>query len=233
MINIMKLEWEKNRLTKYIKTTVISTIAIFTVTAFMAVVSQSQAEIMFTDFYSYMSFVNILIRVVFVILAAVMLSRLVIDEYKNKTIQVLFTYPINRQAVMLSKLYLIVGFCFLSILISTLVISWGTFFLNPVLHLFPKVMTLHDILTSLPSVLIFSAMTACLSLIPLYFGMKKSSSSVTITWGLAIGLLVNATVSDGSTSVNLGQMLVVPIVLAGLGLLIAYLTFKNINAKDI
>ncbi|MBV7391965.1 ABC transporter permease [Enterococcus alishanensis] len=233
MIKIMKLEWQKNHLAKYIKTTVISTIVIFAVTAFMAIVSKNQSELMFTDFTTYMSFVNIIIRVVFVIFSAVLLSRLVVDEYKNKTIQVLFTYPVNRLKVMQSKLYLIVGFCFLSILFATLVISCLTLLLNPTLELFPKAMTSQDIVETIPSLALVSLMTACLSLIPLYFGMKKKSTSTTITWGVIIGLLVNATVSDGSSTVNLGQMLVVPVILACVGLLIAYLSFRQINNQDI
>lgn len=233
MIKIMKLEWQKNHLAKYIKTTVISTIVIFAVTAFMVIVSKSQSELMFTDFTTYMSFVNIIIRVVFVIFSAVLLSRLVVDEYKNKTIQVLFTYPVNRLKVMQSKLYLIVGFCFASILFATLVISCLTLFLNPTLGLFPKAMTSQDIVVTIPDLVLVSLVTACLSLIPLYFGMKKKSTSTTITWGVIIGLLVNATVSDGSSTVNLGQMLVVPVILACVGLLIAYLSFRQINNQDI
>lgn len=233
MMKIMKLEGKKNHLTKYIKTTLISTFVIFAVAALMALVSKSQSELMFTDFTTYMSFVNIIIRVVFVIFSAVLLSRLVVDEYKNKTIQVLFTYPVDRKKVMQSKLFLIVAFCFISILFATLVISCLTLLLNPSLELFPTAMTVQDIGATIPSLLMVSLMTACLSLIPLYFGMKKKSTSTTITWGVIIGLLVNATVSDGSSTVNLGQMLVVPVILACVGLWIAYLSFRQINSQDI
>lgn len=233
MMRIMKLEWKKNRLAGYIKNTMISTILIFAITALMAVVSRQQGENMFQDFTGFMSFVTIIIRVVFVIFAAILLSRLVVDEYKNKTIQVLFTYPVKRKTVLLSKLFLIVGFCFFSIVFATLVVSGLTLLLNPVLELFPSTMTSHEIVASLPGVVINALMTACLSLIPLYFGMKKQSSSTTITWGVIIGLLVNGTVSDGSTSINLGQMLVVPIILAGTGLLIGYLSIRRVDSSDL
>ncbi|EOH93022.1 ABC transporter permease [Enterococcus pallens] len=233
MMKIIKLEWKKNRLSQYIKTTIISTLLIFALTAFMSVMSQKQGESMFTDFSSYMSFVNIMIRIVFVIFSAVLLSRLVIDEYKNKTLQVLFTYPVNRKRVMQSKLLLIVSFCLVNILFSTVVISLLTLALNPTLNIVPSGMEVKDIIGILPSTLIISVMTACLSLIPLYFGMKKNSSSTTITWGVIIGFLVNATVSDGATTADMTQFLIIPLILAICGLLIAYLTFHRIESQDI
>ncbi|MBO0410893.1 ABC transporter permease [Enterococcus hulanensis] len=233
MMKLMKLEWKKNRLSKYFKTTLIATVLIFLITAFMAKMAQNQGELMFTNFNSYMSFVNIIIRVVFVIFSAVLLSRLVIDEYKNKTLQVLFTYPVNRKKVIQSKLMLIMGFCFVSILFSTIVISLLTFMVNPKLELFPQLLELGDVINTFPTIITISIMTACLSLIPLYFGMKKKSSSTTITWGVIIGLLVNATVSDGAATVNMVQLLVIPGILALVGLTIVYFTFRNIESQDI
>lgn len=229
----MKLEWKKNHLSKYFKTTLIATVLIFLITAFMAKMAQNQGELMFTNFNSYMSFVNIIIRVVFVIFSAVLLSRLVIDEYKNKTLQVLFTYPVNRKKVIQSKLMLIMGFCFVSILFSTIVISLLTFMVNPKVELFPQLLELGDVINTFPTIITISIMTACLSLIPLYFGMKKKSSSTTITWGVIIGLLVNATVSDGVTTVNMVQLLVIPGILALVGLTIVYFTFRHIESQDI
>ena len=233
MMKLMKLEWKKNHLSKYFKTTLIATVLIFLITAFMAKMAQNQGELMFTNFNSYMSFVNIIIRVVFVIFSAVLLSRLVIDEYKNKTLQVLFTYPVNRKKVIQSKLMLIMGFCFVSILFSTIVISLLTFMVNPKLELFPQLLELGDVINTFPTIITISIMTACLSLIPLYFGMKKKSSSTTITWGVIIGLLVNAIVSDGAATVNMVQLLVIPGILALVGLTIVYFTFRHIESQDI
>ncbi|MBO0457893.1 ABC transporter permease [Enterococcus hulanensis] len=233
MMKLMKLEWKKNHLSKYLKTTFIATVLIFLITAFMAKMAQNQGELMFTNFNSYMSFVNIIIRVVFVIFSAVLLSRLVIDEYKNKILQVLFTYPVNRKKVIQSKLMLIMGFCFVSILFSTIVISLLTFMVNPKLELFPQLLELGDVINTFPTIITISIMTACLSLIPLYFGMKKKSSSTTITWGVIIGLLVNATVSDGAATVNMVQLLVIPGILALVGLTIVYFTFRHIESQDI
>ncbi|OTO14769.1 hypothetical protein A5875_003926 [Enterococcus sp. 3H8_DIV0648] len=128
---------------------------------------------------------------------------------------------------------LIMGFCFVSILFSTIVISLLTFMVNPKLELFPQLLELGDVINTFPTIITISIMTACLSLIPLYFGMKKKSSSTTITWGVIIGLLVNATVSDGAATVNMVQLLVIPGILALVGLTIVYFTFRNIESQDI
>lgn len=233
MMKLMKLEWKKNHLTKYIKGTLVSTCLIFMISTFMDITSQRQGELMFTDFNSYMSFVNIIIRVVFVIFSAVLLSRLVVDEFKNKTLQLLFTYPVNRKLVIKSKLLLVVGFCFISILFSTIAISLLSMWMNPIVNLFPKVVQIQDVIYTLPNIFTSSLTTACLSLIPLYFGMKKKSSSTTITWGVVIGLLVNATVSDGTGSINLAQTLIIPLILAFVGLMVTFMTFRHIETQDV
>lgn len=233
MAHLLKLEWKKNQLTGYLKFVGISIITIFIVTSLMAVGSNNQEEVMFTGFTAFMSLVNIFIRIVFVIFSGVLLSRLVVDEYKNKTIQVLFTYPINRKKVMKSKLAIVLGYCFFSIVLATLSVGLLTFLFNPMLHLFPEKMTLAMIVKSMPSTLINALMTACLSLIPLYFGMRKQSSATTITMAVLIGFLVNATVSDGSSSLNLNQMIVVPTILSIVGLAVGYVAYYKIEATDI
>ena len=78
----------------------------------MAWGSKVEDDLMFSSYMEYMSLANILIRITFIIFASVILSRLVIDEYKNKTIQLLFMYPLQRKMLMSAKLTIVfVLFC--------------------------------------------------------------------------------------------------------------------------
>jgi len=99
MLKLLRLEWKKNRMIGYIKSLLICIISIFVAVALMALGGEGEGE--FLNYTEFMSLSNILIRIVFIIFSSVILSRLVIDEYKNKTVQLLFTYPLKRK-----KLYL-------------------------------------------------------------------------------------------------------------------------------
>ena len=80
-------------------------------------------------------------------------------------------------------------------------------------------------------------MTAGLSLISLYFGMKKKSSSSTIVAAVVINMLINANVnitggSNGSNA-NLFNIPIFPILLCMAGIVIAYLSYRNIENLDL
>lgn len=233
MFKLIKLEWKKHRLSSYFKGLVICIVAIFAAVALMALGSKGESEAMFTDYAEFMSLTNILIRIVFIIFSSVILSRLVIDEYKNKTIQLLFTYPLQRKKIIQAKLSIVFGFCFSCIIISTLIINILTFFLNPIIGFFEAPVSVNEMITTVPSTFISALMIAGISLIPLYFGMRKKSAATTITSSVLIGFLINATVSDGGSSASLFQFIGVPIVLGLSGLIIGYLSYHKIDKIDV
>ncbi|AJS58250.1 ABC transporter permease [Paenibacillus sp. IHBB 10380] len=233
MFKLIKIEWNKNNLAGYGIKALICMVFIFGMVGGMALMSNAQNEPMFLDFTAFMSLANIFIRITFVVFSAIIISRLVIDEYKNKTIQLLFTYPIQRKKVIQAKLMIVLGFCFFSVVISTLIIEVLTILLNPSVHFFETPASMGELLVTIPSILIASAMTAGLSLIPLSFGMRKKSTATTITSSVIIGTLLNATVSDGSSSVTMFQFIVVPTVFCLFGLAVAYLSYRKIDRIDV
>lgn len=231
MLKLIQLEWQKNNLSHYLKGVFICMVAIYAAVVLMTLGTQGESEPM--DYAEFMSLTDILIRITFIIFASVILSRLVIEEYKSKMIQVLFTYPQQRKKMMQAKLLIVYVFCFFSILVTTLMINLLTYFLNPILGLFDAPVRLDEMAATLPSTLLNAFMIAGISLIPLIFGMRKKSTASTITSAVIIGFLVNATVSDGGSSSSLFQFIAIPIILCLLGLLLGYLSFYNIDHNDV
>ncbi|MEN1990351.1 ABC transporter permease [Paenibacillus hubeiensis] len=231
MLKLIQLEWQKNNLSHNLKGVFICMVAIYAAVVLMTLGTQGESEPM--DYAEFMSLTDILIRITFIIFASVILSRLVIEEYKSKMIQVLFTYPQQRKKIMQAKLLIVYVFCFFSILVTTLMINLLTYFLNPILGLFDAPVRLDEMAATLPSTLLNAFMIAGISLIPLIFGMRKKSTASTITSAVIIGFLVNATVSDGGSSSSLFQFIAIPIILCLLGLLLGYLSFYNIDQNDV
>jgi len=233
MLKIMKLEFKKHHLSQYIKGVAMWTLIIFAAVALMAWGSRNEIEPMFSNYADFMSLANIFIKIVFITFSAVVLSRLVIDEYKNKTILLLFSYPLQRKKLILAKLSIVLIFCFTSIVVSTFVINLLVYWLHLHLFLFEHAVQINEIFSTMPSVLIQAAMTAGVSLIPLYFGMRKKSTATTITWAVIIGVLINATVSKGGEQVSLNQIIIIPSILCLFGLFIGYLAFRKVDKIDV
>lgn len=233
MLKLMKLEYQKHHLSQYFKMVAIWILIIFGLVALMGWGSRKEIEPMFPTYTDFMTLTNIFIRIVFITFSAVLLSRLVIDEYKNKTIHLLFTYPLQRKKLMQAKLLIVLIFCFVSIVMATFVISLLIFFVSPHLYLVENPVKMNEIISTIPLTLINAVMMAGISLIPLFFGMRKKSTAATITWAVIIGLLINSTVSTGGEEFSLSQFIVIPTILCLFGLLIGYLSYRKVDKIDV
>ncbi|MCZ4247584.1 ABC transporter permease [Bacillus amyloliquefaciens] len=233
MLKLMKLEYRKHHLSQYFKGVALWILIIFALVALMGWGSRNEIEPMFPDYADFMSLTNIFIRIVFISFAAVILSRLVIDEYKNKTIQLLFTYPLQRKKLMQAKLAIVFLFCFVSIVIATVVINLLILLISPHLYLFEKPVEMSEVISTVPSTLLTAFMMGGVSLIPLFFGMRRKSTAATITWAVIIGVLINSTVSNEGQTVSLSQFIIIPIIFCLFGLFVGYLSCRNVDQKDL
>lgn len=231
LLKLLRLEWKKNCIAGYFKGLISCIVGILAAVVLMALGSGD--EQVFRDYTDFMSLTNILIRIVFIIFSSVILSRLVIDEYKNKTVQLLFTYPLKRKKIILAKLSLVFGFCFFSIIIATFMINIAVYFLNPMMNLFDTPVEIQEMVATIPSTFVNAFMVAGVSLIPLYFGMRRKSTASTITSAVLIGFVINATISNGDSSTSLFQFVGVPIIMCLLGLIIGYLSYYKVDKVDL
>lgn len=233
MFKLMKLEWKKHKLSSYFKSVAICIIAIFAAVSLMALGMKAEEDMLFSDFTQNMALVNIFIRITFIIFSSVILSRLVIDEYKNKTIQLSFMYPLQRKMLMSAKLTIVFCFCFVSTIIATFIISLLVYFVSPMMGLIETPATIGEIIAIVPGTIISAFMISGISLIPLFFGMRKKSTPTTITSAVIIGMLISGNVGPGNDQVSMFDFIAIPIVLCLLGIFISYLSFRKIDKIDV
>ena len=233
MFKLMKLEWKKHQLSSYFKSVAICIIAIFTVVNLMALGAKDEVDGLFSDFTQQMALINTVIRITFIIFSSVILSRLIIDEYKNKTIQLLFMYPLQRKMLMRAKLTIVFCFCFVSTIIATFSISLLVYFVSPMMGLIETPATIGEIIAIVPATFINAFMISGISLIPLFFGMRKKSTPTTITSAVIIGMLISSNFGSGNGQVSMFNFIAIPIVLCLLGIFISYLSYRKIDKIDV
>ncbi|PGQ00201.1 ABC transporter permease [Bacillus cereus] len=233
MLRLMKLEWKKHKLSSYFKGVAICIIAIFAAVSLMALGMKAEGDVLFFDFTQQMVLINTFIRITFIIFSSVILSRLVIDEYKNKTMQLLFMYPLQRKMLMRAKLTIVFCFCFVSTIIATFSISLLVYFVSPMMGLIETPATIGEIISIVPTTFISAFMISGISLIPLFFGMRKKSTPTTITTAVIIGMLISSNFGPGNGQVSLFNFIAIPIVLCLLGIFISYLSYRKIDKIDV
>ena len=123
---------------------------------------------------------------------AVLISAFIVEEYRSKTINLLFTYPVQRGKLIAVKIILICG---IMLLFHGLSGIFQYACLSFISQYFPFV-------TTSPANLMTQAITALsavlLGLLPLYIGMIKKSTIATIVSSFALAAIVSN--SQGSSA---------------------------------
>lgn len=229
LLNLIQLEFRKNRIIRYLTGVAIAN-AVFA--AFMFLIyfaSRSEGAEAFPSFLAAASNMDQLMRMTFMIFASVLIARMIVEEYRSKTITLLFMYPISRKKLIAAKLIIVFIFVFGSMLLSSLFLQALLYTADLAFGIVPESLTWGEGLRLLFKIVLSSLSTAGISLIPLYFGMRKKSVPATIV----SAIILNAVLSMGGDAVSLGSIPAVSLALAAVGLLIAYLSIRDLDMKDI
>jgi len=138
------------------------------------------------------SMASMLVRAALIVWESVLISSFIIEEYRSKTINLLFTYPVSRTRLIIAKLILICGIMLIFHIGSSIFQNFSIFLLNEqfefVTYSFENLST--HIITTISTIL--------LGLFPLFVGMVKKSTIATIVSSLLI--IAIASNPQGSTA---------------------------------
>lgn len=224
MVKLIRLELKKHKIGGNILGGFIATFLILGLTVLMF---YDDATV--TGYGDLFDASNLLTAATFIIFASVLLSKFVIDEFKSKSISVLFMYPISRKKLMLAKMLIVVAFTFLFMVVSNAVIIGGFLLVNHFAHLVQEEFTAGMMFENGIRMLVNAVTASFISLIPLYFGMRKHSVPATIVSSVIIALILN---SNGGGDFRLSTVVYVPVAISMIGAYVAYLAIRNIDRKD-
>lgn len=126
MLKLMKLEWKKNNIGKYIRTAVILTalLCLFTFAlAFLGIADDPDGTLDAAPGMDTISSpIELFTGMAFLIFTSVMLASFIVSAYKNKTMNLMFTYPVKRRKILASQMVAVWSFNFAALVLSKLVI---------------------------------------------------------------------------------------------------------------
>lgn len=226
---LIQLEIKKYNLLNYWKAVVICNISIIAVLIAIFILEKYEGELLFQDFEMAMDISNALIRVTFLIFSTVIMIKIIIDEYKNNMIGVMFTYPISRKKIMTAKLMIISGFSFFTILISSLLVEGFIYIMDRAFDIVPGTINLEQLQKALTTSVLGALASAGISLIPLHFGLLKKTATATLVSSLLIFSVTNTT----NNMLSLFSYIGIPLVLGLFGVLIGYINVRKLERIDL
>lgn len=229
MLNLIKLEMKKFKLQGYIKGAAITQFTLIAFFLLFEMILKIEKEPASEVLEASMMFIDTLGRITFVIFASVMIAKIVISEYSNKTINLMFMYPVSRKKIFGAKLIIVAVFTFINIVISNILLTMTLVIANSIFIFQDLTLLIDNIISSAPTMLLNSALAAITALIPLYFGMKKKSVSTTIL----SSILVVTVMYSNSGGFTLSSILPIAMVVSIIALLVGVGTLNKLDSEDV
>lgn len=230
MFHLIKLELKKGRFNSYIWGSLIAYGIITGILVLLYFIEGiNEIEPAFQNYEEMLQVIDILIRATFIIYASVLLSKLIITEFRDRTMALLFTYPISRKKLIFAKLSIVFAWVFANVIIANLIIDALFIAINSWFGYLSGTLTSEILVQHVINVLMQAVGAAGMSLLPLAFGMRKKSVPATIV----SSILIVAIICSNNLGFSLSSIIAIPLSLAAIGILISYLSFRNIDRVDI
>ena len=209
MLKLIRLEWKKNNVGKYIRNVVIMSalicLFIFAL-CYLGIANDPDTGVpdAAPGNSAISSSIELFTSMAFLVFTSVMLSTYIVSAYKNKTMNLMFSYPIKRQ-----KILVLLGSQFM---VSSFPLDYNMASMGFYIQLLLK-----------------SVVIVTMSFIALFIGMAMKSSKATIVSSFLLIFLTQANVGDFSLADNA----ILPVVLMVLSLIFAFLSIYNVETKDL
>lgn len=195
MLNLIKLELKKNNIRIYLFSAVIITVVmigfLYLFAAIPLIEPNSSEATAFSSYTDVMGLTALLNMVTFCVLSAVMYSRFIIGEYTGKRALLLFSYPVSRKKVFLSKIMLISIFTIGGLLISNLIIFTVFAMTESVFPLVKDTLTSELIIHVLFKTVSMAVLATGLGIIAMGIGFGRKSVPVTIVSAVILCSLIS------------------------------------------
>ena len=233
MLKLVRLEWKKNNIGKYIKGVIImaALLGLFVFAlAFLGIANDPDGTLDAapgTDVIS--APIELFTSMAFLIYTSVMLASFIVSAYKNKTMNLMFSYPIKRQKILASQMIAVWTFNFAALILTKLAIYMCVFFGAKFMQSSFTVDFSIGSLSFYIQLILKSVVIVSMSFIALFVGMAIKSSKATIVTSFLLIFLTQANIGDFTMAGNA----VFPVILTTISLAFAVLSIVNVESKDL
>lgn len=234
MLKLIKLEWKKNNIGKYARNAVIlaAVLCLFMFAlAYLGIANDPDTGIpdAVPGNNAISSPIELFTSMSFLVFTSVMLSSFIVSAYKNKTMNLMFSYPIKRQKILISQMLAVWIFNFAALVLTKLLL-YGCILLGSrfMVSSFPLDFNMASMGFYI-QLLVKSIVIVTMSFIALFIGMAMKSSKATIISSFLLIVLTQANIGD----LTMANNAVFPVILTIISLVFAFLSIGGAETKDL
>ena len=193
MLKLIRLEWKKNNIVKYVRNAFVMTMILLLLILAVAGELETNETVLAYGGSMLKSGVELFTNMSFIVFTSAMLAAFIVNSYKNKTINLMFSYPISRKKILLSQMLSVWIFNFTALVLSKIL-------LYAVLVMTKEYMLITAADIALGSgmfymeIFVNSAVMVSISFIALLIGLRMKSSKATIIAGVIIVCLTQGNI---------------------------------------
>lgn len=228
MMKLIRLEWKKNNILKYVRNAVITTAVIAIFIVMMAGELEASETVQLYGKSMLVTTTELFVHMVYIVFTGVMLATFIVGAYEKKTMNLMFSYPIKRKKILLSKMAAVWIFNFIAMIVS----KWLIYLALIVTRAFTGI-SASEIQFGQPSfwleILPGSAAMVSISYISLLIGLKLKSSKATIVSSVVIVCLTQGNIGSATLANNIPFFMI----LFAAAIVSVYLSICNVETKDL
>lgn len=198
MMHLLKLELKKYKLYWTILWSallIVGIILFITVSLIDSAYDPTQTK---DSFDSTFKVIGLLLSFTFLIYSALLTSKIIIGEYNNKTINILFTYPMNRKLLVFEKLLIVMAITAISVAIGYVCCCSYLYIVDQQWNLLAGNFQFAYITKWSKSAVVGTIVCTILSVWPFLFGMIKKSVPVTIVSSMLVVIVRQILITSGN-----------------------------------
>lgn len=215
MVHLIKLELKKFGIVRniiFMFAAILFSIFFITVSLWDSITDPEQIKDTFESTYLV---IGLLMSFIFLVYSSVLTAKLVIGEYNQRTITIMFSYPLNRKKLIASKLTIIMIYTAISMTIGYICCSSYIIFADRFFNMLEGTFQPPMLRTWIPMAITTVIVCTVLSLWPFIIGMIRKSVPATIVTSLIVIVFRQVMISKNATNQeSMLQSLLVTIITA-------------------
>lgn len=228
MFKLIRLEWKKNRIGKYIRNALI-------LTAVLLLMLLSVAGELESDEVKYAyggdmlkAGVEMFTNLSFIIFSSVMLAAFIVGTYREKTINLMFSYPISRRLILGSQMAAVWIFNFTALVLSKIAIYAVLTAVKSFTYITAESIALGDGMFY-AEILVDSAVMISISFVALPVGMLLKSSKAAIIAGVVIVCFTQGNIGSYTLLGNIPFYMILVII----SVVSVFLALYGVETRDV
>lgn len=202
MLKLIKLEWKKNNILKYIRNAVITTVVLAALLLMAAGELETEETVQAYGKSMLDTSVGLFVHMAYIVFTGVMIAAYLVGAYEKKTINLMFSYPIKRSRIIFSKIGAVWIFNFAAMVISKAVIYFVLAAAKSFTGISAAGISLGEPSFWLDAVLSSAAMVS-ISFIALPVGLQMKSSKAAIVAAVVIVCLTQGGIGSATLANNM------------------------------